>query len=100
MKILDIEKLRRIKPADFDLTCSVAHRHGPEHVMVCTWGGSDIVRIEVNFARKTTGLYVAGELNDVYENLTTDEFVRLQCVCQMTFDAIGFAAKRKQNGTV
>lgn len=100
MKRLDIETLRRIKLMNFDLTCSVAHRHDPEHVMVCTWGGSDIVRIEVNFARKTTGLYVAGELTDVYENLTIDEFVRLQCVCQMAFDVIGFAAERKQNGTM
>lgn len=102
MKILDIEKLRRIKPADFHLTCSVEHRHEPEHVVVCAWKAPDVARIEVHFARKTVELYVADLLSGVYENLTIDEFMRLQYACQMMYNAVleRFVAEREQNGTM
>lgn len=64
---------------------------------VYTWGGADAIRIEVNFTRKTTKVYTDGVLKGVYENLTIDEFVRLQCVCQMAYNAVleRFITKKK-----
>lgn len=100
MKRLDIKILRRLEHVNFDLMCSVTHKYNPEHVMVCTWGGVDAIRIEVNFTRKTTDLYMAGVLKGVYENLTIDEFVRLQCVCQKAYNAVLERFITKKNKTM
>lgn len=63
---------------DFECTHDTAN-----NTMTCSWLGGRI-RLIVYFEMSKTYLLIDGDVKCRYDDLTIDEFVRLQCECQRT----------------
>lgn len=55
--------------------------------MTCSWLGGRIKLVEHFALHRTYGL-IDGEVKYTHDDLTVDEFIRLQCECQRIADAM------------
>lgn len=67
---------------NFECTHNTANR-----TMTCSWIGGRVQLVEY-FALAKTYVVIDDNVKCFYEDLTIDEFIRLQCECQRVADSL------------
>ena len=71
---------------NIDLNCECTHNTVAQS-MTCSWKDGRVVIVH-SFKEATTAIYVDDELQRKDKNLSIEEFMKLQCECQLISEKI------------
>ena len=73
-----MEKFETMETMELNFECTYNHK---ERMMTCEWAGGRVKLAEA-FRQGMTFVEIEGEVKARYDNLTVEQFMKLQCKCQ------------------